>query len=340
MSVRYSKSTRINWKLNPNWFQTQNSKILENDFMRLGNSQGAVKAMMAKGELLQVVMPTVIGSSYESLSGNWQKEMKDYFNSITIRVPKEGFELDLTMEFDIDDSNPIRKSFIQTLKTNHKITTSEELKNYVINQNEKNQITDEFLYRYASFEVPEHYIYYIYCLGYKAVANKPDDINKSADIRFYIFSEADVQRKKEQAAKVTIALSKAYNEFIASNPTKEQYQAIYIELFPELILEAMKLNSETIQFEILKNISVKTDELTRILKNIPYYETKAMIKKYVQYNLVKHIQPDVYVDPENPSITYGDNIDAAISYFTSDNKDKKAICDTLAASFKQLSNHK
>lgn len=340
MSVRYSKSTRINWKLNPNWFQTQNSKVLEIEIQRVGTSQSAVNAMIAKDELLKVVMPTVIGSSYEAISGNWQKEMKDYFNSITIRVPKEGYDLDLSMDFDINDVNPIRKSYIETLKQTHKITTSQELCDLVVSLNGKDSIRDEFLYRYGEMVNPESYIHYIYCLGYKGVANTPDDINKSSDIRFYIFSEAEIQRKKEQAAKVTIALSKEFNSFIVSQPTKEQYEAIYIELFPDNISTAMKSELETLQFEIIKLISEKTEDIARVLKNVPYYVTKAKIKKYVAYNLIKRIQPDVYIDPENPTVVYGNSMDETISYFSSEAKDKKSICDSLDASFKQLSKHK
>lgn len=340
MSVRYSKSTRINWKLNPNWFMTQNAGVLEREVMRVGNSVSAVSAMLAKSELLQVAMPTVIGSSYESISGNWQKEMRDYFNSITIRVPKEGFDLDLSLDFDINDPNPIRKSYITTLKVANKLTTSQELCDYVINANNKGDIKDEFLYRYGELVDPEAYINYIYCLGYKGVANSPDSINKSADIRFYIFSEAELQRKKEQAAKVTIALTKLYNEFIVSNPTKEQYQAVYIELYPDNISTAMKMQSETIQYEIIKLISERTEDLNRILKDIPYYETKAKIVKYVAYNLIKKVQPDAYVDPEDVTTIYGNTMEEAIVYFSSDAKEKQNVINTLATSFNQLVNHK
>ena len=93
-------------------------------------------------------------------------------------------------------------------------------------------------------------------------------------------------------------------------------------------------------FEIIKLISDRTEDIARILKNVPYYVTKAKIKKYVAYNLIKRIQPDVYIDPENPTVVYGNSIDETISYFSSEAKDKKSICDSLDASFKQLLKHK
>lgn len=338
--MNYTRTTRINWKLNPSWFETQNEKVLVKETMRIGSSTSAVKAMTSREELLRTVMPTVIGASANTASVNWQKEMNEYFNSISVEIPKGGFILNLSMDFNIDDPDPIRAAYIRTLKDEQKITTSEQLMNYIVKEMMKGNIKDDSLYKFGQFENPAHYILYIYCLGYKAVANNPKDVHKSAAIKFYIFSDSDEERRKEEAEKRSLEATKKFTSLIVKDQDVDTYMAIYIELFPNLVRDAIKMPISSLQAGIIKVISNKEDEIIKILNDLDHYIDKSLILKYEALNLIKRLPPSIFVDPENPSFIFGENLDQAISFFHSKDENKIKVANALKQSYLQLKNHK
>ena len=326
------KATKINWKVNTSWFETQNQKVLARDFMKLGSSINAVKAMTSRAELLKIVMPDVLGISVDSAKANWQQDVTEYFNSITVNVPPNGYDLDLSMDFDINDSHPDRKVHIDRLKKDKNIATSEQLKNYVIDANIKDIIPDDFLYRYARMINPEHYIIYIFCLGYKDVANNPNDINKSSGIRFYLFSKEEQERKKKLQASYTMEATKAFTKVLSEVTKRDMYEAILICLFPDRISTAIVTDIATLQSNIMENIVTKAEDIIRIIGDTNTI-TKALIMKYEHLNIIKKLPPDIYVSPLDPSIVFGNNINEVISYFASEDATKKRIVSELHAAY-------
>lgn len=127
-------------------------------------------------------LPEIIGIS--PIDVNWRKEVRDYWNNISERVAhdKEGTNSRL----------PGRViSFTVRFK---KLKDKEMFDGF-----SKFEDKARFAERGEIVEGVADYVLFKYCLVYSAVANSKEDVNKSAKILFYLYSQEN-QAKKDYTA--------------------------------------------------------------------------------------------------------------------------------------------
>jgi len=227
----------IYWKPNKSAYALANSEVLDEPPRRLGSSVTAVGKMIANSLEQKALMPSIIGISANS--PDWDKALTNYWNSLSEEIPAGGKELDLSFNYDINDTN--KSEFIDNINKNisnesGKLKTDNDLVDYIEkrlknveiefkkkietlktieNEKQRDEIYNEaYKTRYDSifrieadrFKVgtpvnPFEYLLYKFCLVYSQVANTNELVGKSTNIRFYLHSEDDVKQYKEAERK-------------------------------------------------------------------------------------------------------------------------------------------
>lgn len=224
------------------------------------------------GDLETKYMPKLINESINS--GNFQQRVEEYWNSLSVVVPhdeetkkesEQGYKL--YFEYKVNGDH------------NYKQLTSEkpleDRINILNNLIEKDSATiiDDYI---ASFALLN------YCLKYKLVANKVEDINKSDKIMFYIYD-------KPLAIKASIAKieSKALSWELFAKVKQNQKHLIYIlMMFKQDIKQYPTIEDKIIRVDELRNIS--ETEMVKFNKfaNELDWEERYLIEKAVLFKIV------------------------------------------------------
>jgi len=197
MSIVDNKKVTILWRLFNDPFAQANKEqfINQSNPRKIGSSISAVNNLLANGDELKVLMRTVLGVDPNSNSSNWDKIVRNYWDSLSVDVHPNGKNLEIGFIYDLDD--PERKSSIAKLKNDVKsINNDTALKDYVTGFSKEGRpnVPDNKKYLYAQPINPQDWLLYRYCVGidgkgYRDVANDLKSVENSPHIRFYIFDE-------------------------------------------------------------------------------------------------------------------------------------------------------
>jgi hypothetical protein len=145
-------------------------------------------------------------------SEGWEEAKLDKISTLNVSVPLNGYKLDLKGNFNLTDS--VRKPYIDKYIDDNNLYEFKKIKNpdfdgknkepEFIESDEKVIKSEQDILRhilaskdieiidyhqYIKFDNNTDYLMWIVCFNSSQVANTPEDINKSPNIRFFIYDE-------------------------------------------------------------------------------------------------------------------------------------------------------
>ena len=323
------------WRLHNDAFQDANKEqFIDKAYpRRIGSSITAVNGLLQCGDELKACMPSILGVDPKSNSSNWDKIVKNYWDSLSVEVYSNGLDLDLSFVYDVQDED--RKSYIKTLLTKYKLDTDDEaLADFVegIGKDGKPNIPDHEKYRYGTPINPEHWLLYRYCVGingkgYKRVSNSMNTIEYSKDIDFYIYDDTVAQQARKKTFEVHRKAMAKYYEIISKR-----------ELVDELLLVFRDSGKYTDDLD--KDMRLEQLATTRPEDFINYINdktltTKATIEKYILAGILRRLPgTSLIVDNDDPTIVIGNNMKDAVTFFSPDNVKTQSIVNEYSLKYK------
>lgn len=316
------REVEIKWKYNPSAFEIVNRKVLGAIYRRIGGSRLAINRLLEQSNMLQTLMPFILGITPDSKDVNWEKSVRDYWNSLTVSVPEGGKVLNTSLSFDIYDAT--RKKYIvelqeQLAKSKKTINTTEELEKYVmgnIPNTDIPNIPEEDRYKYARPTNIEDYLLWRYIQNYSHVANKIEDINKSNNIRFFLSTTADKKRlAKIKSDKQRKAIA-SYNKFVKS-ATEEDYNNLLVIFNPKEVKDIIIHKSlDDKQSDVMDLMTKSPEKFVEILNN-KSIKLNATLNKYIAFDIFKRlVNSSTVVDANDTSIIIGHTDEECIAFLS------------------------
>ena len=205
--MKYSREITLALKLNPTMFQVVNRKAIGSFNTMFGPSNKAISILSSRNAEMASIMPEVLGISPDSRDTNFQEAVLKYLRTIIKEVPAEGIKLETGWDLDID--NPFKKDEILKWAKEHGIDTTQahaklEKEIFEAMLFSDKRVHEELLFQYMKPINPADYVIWRLALNTSTVANKPEDVDKSTNIRFYLHSKEDAKRIKEAKTKTTV----------------------------------------------------------------------------------------------------------------------------------------
>ncbi len=329
--VTIERNVIIEWKLNPSFYAIINSKNFSSRPQRIGSAINSVNKMLTRDEMMRTLMPIILGIDPTSNKSDWSKELAEYWNSLSIIVPEAGLTLDTSLMFDIEDAHSIREKYVKDYITKHKITSSKEFAEKALKGNTK--IDEELMYRYAQIINPEHYVWWVYCQGYRGVANSLDTVGKSENINFFMYTQEDKDVARRQTANIMTKAMTIYGQ-ISDKPST--LRDVLIVMKPESTLSILKLKDEDLIVDLYNLLMTMPDKFTNVASSKTLTQ-KALLEKYIALKLFKKLEgTGMIVDGIDTTKVIGSSHEEAISYFSNESSDVKKYLNELELRFKQM----
>ena len=317
-------------KLKASTFATTNASVLGDEPFRLGPGRNAVATMLASGDELRVLMPTILGLDPKSVTNNWDTKVSDYWYSLSVEVAPEGKELEIGFKYSIDDTTTFfdgtkRSDYINKLKKdNPAIKDSESLREFVKGKDTKGNpnVAESEKFKYAMPINVEDYILWRYCLVFREVANNLEDVDKSSYIRFYLYNAAQAEADKKAKFKIEKTAMELYLKVISD---KE---------YVKNVLHMLKIDTtgkdEIDESMLLETVYKESPEKFIRIASDNHLKSKAAIERYIFAGILKRIpNTDVIVDANEPDIVLGNTLEDAVTYLNNE-KNKVQVSQYLA----------
>ena len=316
MQVEVKKEVSILWRKSHNNFMFENLKSLSEPTRYIGSAVNAVNYMLGCADEMKVLMRSILGTDPNSREQNWDKVLANYWHSLQVQVFQNGKILQIGYIYDIDDVE--KQEAIDKLKVSKpSIKSSEDLVKYC----ETKEFHEEYRYKYGMPINIEEYLLWRYCLKYSHVANTPEEVNKSNNIRFYLWSAADERRLKLTDYKSKMEAMQKASTIIASEELTTNVVCLMVD--SQEIINTLYPSIEDKHLFIMDQARNNPDKLIAIAsdKNLVM---KVMIERMVFNNILKRIaNTSIIVDSENSEIVIGNTLDEAVSYMSSSSEQTK-----------------
>jgi len=332
--MQVKRKVTIKWKYEPSTFEKINKEVLGSNFRKIGTSRSAINKLLEQYEMLKVLMPSLIGVSPDSRDINWDKEVNNYWNSLTVDVPLGGKVLETGLKFSINDKN--RQGYIKelsnkvaTAQVKNPFDTDQKLADYVMGYTSNiPNIDEDERWKYGTPISVEDYLLWRYVQNYSHVANKFEDINKSAKIRFYLNTEEDVERAKKAERAVRNKALEIYTKLL-TKATNEDLTDILGVLNPNNIVTLVKdKTKEDKQAELMDVIYKKPEEFISVANN-KNLKLLATIKKYIAFDIFHRLpNSSIIVDASDHRKILG-NTDNEVISFMSNSKNEAQVNEYL-----------
>lgn len=308
--ITIKKTLTIKYKLASSVFESIN-KLAYNTLSRsLGTTKPLVHKLLSNPSLLDVILPTIIGNNNKN--SEWEHEKLNYISSIQIPISTNGYVLELNSIFDI--SSPIYKEAIAKYIKDYKVdkdANEEAIAKHILNNKDVDPVDYHLYFRYTNVE---HFLYWLVAINSSQVANKPEDAEKSPNIRFFLYDEK-VARTRLLANADT--QSKAVNKLItlrAKDNGKEILKNIAILQNVLPFEDISNMTDEEIYLELFSYANNHSAEFLAAADNKDM-DIQSTIKKYIELNVLSINIDNEIVDASNTTIVVGKTMDAAINYF-------------------------
>ena len=301
--MKLSKKVTLHRVPKVNNFITKNSKVLMDGKQKIGSSINAVNAILVKDDELRSYMPKIVGVSVNS--PNWEKELADYFNSITYEVRENGSELEIG--FDYNPNLPASKELIARNKdilTLKGVTNELAFAEYC-----RDKISDDERYQYGLPINIADYVLYRYCENYKPVANDIESIGNSKDIRFYIVDQDLVRRREAENLSIRTKAKAIFIEIVSDS---QKSLAIIYALGRQYEL------TDKSDYSIQKLIETISNDMPNELiaaYNDKTVDTKAFIERLIDVDILTRVPNTQIVKKTADGVTLGSTIDEVVAFF-------------------------
>lgn len=257
-------------------------------------------------------LPEIIGISVDDLE--WRREVKDYWNNISERIPSDAESSDLkypgkVLQFEVifDNENDAKrfrnaKSFEDVGRIAEKgIVNPDDVADYVL---------------------------FKYCLKYSRVANNFKDAFKSPNILFYIYSSKKEVKNKHLLLKKKM---KARNLFADILDDKNRINFV-LRMFEQDPNDADKFEDEAEKHLFLENKIEKNPQRFIDFVSDRDLEIKSLVKESLQEGyLFKPSNTTTYYFGDNKDTKIGGDLDEAVEFLKGDGAVNKEIYNSLKA---------
>lgn len=354
----------IFWKDGGSAYANVNKEVVPKDPILIGSSVSSVNKILANPNEQAKLMPQIIGIS--PTSQDWNKMLNNYWNSIRVEIPAGGKELEVGFIYDINDSSIASniKSINDGISNEKaKLTKDEDLKKYIddridaINKdfeskmtaasklsNERDRETKEAelyrikwnslalvegeRYKVGSPITIEDYILYRYVMGYRDVANEFALVSKSNNIRFYLHSEVDIKKYKQDKLNVERSKMELFVKVGSdlSLVTDVLYAMGYGSELPTDNVDKLLMLKEKMETDTNKFISVANNKQLQLIGTIERYVAKDILYRLPGSQIV--------TDGIEHTKVLGNSLEEVILYFM--DKENKATISEYESRFKGL----
>jgi len=296
MNTILTRDVTVFQRLETSSFTEANNKIFGVPDRYVTANEHAQKQLLSKSDFLNAILPTII--SMDNKVPEWSRVMHKYFYEFTLLVNgTSGKKLDTSLIYNIDDTT--KAAAIKNL--NKKVTTSEDLKNYV-----EANVAEIDKYRYATPVNHVDYFAYIFCLNSSEVANSLEDVKRSNKIGFYLITKESIAKQKIAARNI----SKEIRKYLTQIDEKP-------ELFKHMC-RVLEIEGDTDIDKYVALETLSTTNPTKFLEAVTDKDLKhkSMIIEYIKAGILYKIpNSGVIVDATDRSIIIGNNMKDAISFF-------------------------
>lgn len=331
-SFVYKRSIGLYHVLNMSMYAKANKEIYVNRGKMLGSNAYAEQQIFSRQKELEVLMPRLLSVSPNS--GNWQQLLQKYFYSINRDVPMSGYQLNISLIYDINDQGKkadIAKVIEEAKVKKVEITNSEQLADYC--ETKKFDISDVYVredtaYKVATPEDFEDYILWRYLTYHGEVANAKELVGKAPKkIRFYMESEQDrkVNAKKLYETKRNV---NKYRLKIEDDSALRKALCIIFNIQSDDEVDQLMTLDTIADGDPERFLEAVTDKKIIDKANIESMIATGVLLKYGNSNLI--------VDAEDRERIIGENLNEAISFMA--NPTNAAIVGAIKARHKHLIN--
>ena len=298
-------------------FQVVNQKSIGAFNTIFGPSIKAVLTLSSKTAEMASILPTIIGASADSRNVNFQDLVLKHLKNSTVEVPAQGYELETGWEFSLND--PVKRDAILDWAKKNSINTEvapNKLEKAIFDAmlfGEGTAVHEENLYMYMTPIKPQDYILWRLALLTSTVANKPEDVEKSTNIRFYLHSIEDVKRMKDAKTKVVVnTATKLAQLFTGDESSYKRIRNMLICNAPADTLQIIKMEHGDLQTAIAELSQTNADAFISLFDN-KNVEVMAQVYKLLAAQVITK-DGDNYFDTVRPEVVLGSSIEGVMAF--------------------------
>lgn len=334
---RINKSLWIKFKTSISVFETINKTAFATEVRSLSiGSKSIVNKILSHPTLSDYILPNLIGLNKNS--ADWERTKLDYVSSLQLSVPLTGYKLDLNCTISYDDNNR-KQNLIKYVKDNdlYAGAKKDELPSLkVLSEHifKNRQLSELDYHQYFVFDNNKDYLYWIIAVNSSQVANTPEDVNKSSNIRFFLFDEKSAQKTEFTNISKEI---EANNKLAAIKNKDDKESLLNIALVTKAIdydeISDMDDYTEYIYVKLFKYSKVDPVSIINAIADTNLV-TKANIRKYIETGIFRLTDEGIIINSSNEK-PIGSSMEEAVKYFT--NPINEGDVTTFAKMYKEKS---
>lgn len=312
---RIERKYTLKWKLNRDVFEILNAKAFDVTEHRLGTSKKPCNILKSRSDELRAILPTVVGKAPQD--EGWQDAVNTHIDSLSIIVPAQGWDMDCSYVVDYNDST--HKSNLQyLLKQNgfdieNKADVEIDAKLEELFKAGKVEETD--LYRYVTFENPERYLEYRYCLLSRKVANNVADVEKSIHIDYFIASASEIKVIENEKAVKRNNFIKVYSDIITNPDTTVLNDMLIVGGYIGSTSDITGMD-HVAKTTMLYNWGQENPEAVCDLAKDKHLKTKARVQKYIWANIFRRLgDTETIVDAYDSAKVIGRSLEDCVAFW-------------------------
>jgi len=312
--ARLNKLLTLKYVLAVSVFEALNKVAYATQARALGLNQNTVNTLISHSTFCDMILPLLIGSNKNS--NNWESEKHDYMNSLQISVPASGLKLNLNGT--LDRSNITTKENLENYIKENKLDKGEYEKDPI----EDKELLDDImlklapieLHKYIKFDDIKHYLYWVVCVLSAQVANNPEDVKKSPNIRFFIFDDKVAQKEELKVADLQVKASNKLQSVREGDKDKTILRNIALVNNVLTFAELEDISDNDVYLKLFKYGNEHPEELLKALENKDIM-IQGKVKQFIEVNIFRNEDNGSIVETSNPKNVIGTNMNEVISYF-------------------------
>ena len=277
-------------------FQVVNQKSIGAFNTIFGPSIKAVLTLSSKTAEMASILPTIIGASADSRNVNFQDLVLKHLKNSTV---KRDAILDWAKKNSINTEvapNKLEKAIFDAMLFG-----------------EGTAVHEENLYMYMTPIKPQDYILWRLALLTSTVANKPEDVEKSTNIRFYLHSIEDVKRMKDAKTKAVVnTATKLAQLFTGDESSYKRIRNMLICNAPADTLQIIKMEHGDLQTAVAELSQTNADAFISLFDN-KNVEAMAQVYKLLAAQVITK-DGDNYFDTVRPEVVLGSSIEGVMAF--------------------------
>lgn len=324
--LRINKKLTIKFKLATSVFETINKAAYATQSRALGTVSNVANSILAHETFCDFILPLIIGNNKNN--SEWEQQKYNFISSKQIAIPATGLNLDLNRTFDRESL--VHKPFIDKYIEDYKQytivePTGTETKSKKVINSDKDivnhilaniAITPIDYHQYFKFDNHQDYLYWVIAVNSSSVSNTTDDINKSPNIRFFLYDEKISKGREMTSAKLELEAINKLNTLKLQDGGEDLISSICIIknvlTFDEM--DESDDNFEDIYLAVFRYAKEHSADFLAIAEDKDL-KVQSQIKKYINQGILRISDNNEIVETANTSNILGRDLLDTVKYF-------------------------